>query len=876
MKTIIHYLKTRALKQIAQWFVVATVSIIILGAFAVADAYAASSYKCADLAGGSAGTCDIDEGCMDFDLQNSDPNASWAAEICGPLTAYVGGEVQDFELHGWVWDTNLGYVSLYCDSAGKNNGVDCGSIEYGVKIDLVTKTMSGWAWGDNIGWISFGCDGGFNEGYACGGVDYSTSIELDIGDDLGLMSGYTWADTVGWFDFETGDARALLLSLMMRTSSDETAWGVWTKSEIGDDGLSNDEKNGLPLKDTMPIAGSGGYDLFVYIADIAGRVIQASAEINIDIETQWEDSVGFNQIDDFVANHDTENGFVVVKPSVQNSAGKELVFKGGGSTTGGFAHTHYGLVTSTMPTDGGNCYDGDGDGSCYGGEGDFLYKDFREGAPSNLLTYFGATVTITIPGTGETWTTVLTPLGYPGGRVMEFLPQIDIPTFDYLMIPGDLSSAIPLIQAIRNKADEFNINGQVNVVPSKGYTVTLSLGSNDPNVNYVFIDDLESDPTVGSNTKIVSNVNDLDGSTLALPYAPDVELQDFVEGAAIHSVISISNELMAPPNLYYSNGLPRVFTSAVQTQAAEIVSGSVFSPGAKNVVQGSDVPLFGDTTVYQLRTQILEDVSGLIRGVNLTTGTSDVHLIAGNPQSKNSFKDNRLYYFENQDVYLDDIDFLAKGAPGEPVTLVVKGGDLYISDNIDESQEFGFIVFESDDDPSQATKGGRIYIHADVTDMVDVHIFADGPIFRYTDTVCYFWGNYGPLGALPGLREPNFVDAGRCSGGGAFEEPTAALPNQFYLKGNIASFNCLGCSTDLAPSRGDGLDLGGPNALNFAIARLYDFNYFSYYRQHPITGLFSGDASVNVATNTNITNKDKAVYFEYSPAPTDLLGFRNF
>ena len=894
MKTIIHYLKTRALKQITQWLVIAAFSIMILGAFAVADAYAASkgpiiphfpplpnlAATCVDLEGGTAGTCDADQGCMDFDLQNGDDNAPWAAELCSPNVIYVDDELQDFELHGWVWNTNLGYMSLYCDSSGKNNGVDCGSIPYGVKIDSSTGEMYGWAWSDNLGWISFGCQDGLNEGYACGNIDYSTSINLDIGEDLGKISGYAWSDSIGWFDFELGDVHTKLLEILMRTSSSETPWGVWTKSEISGS-LSDSEKDNIPLKSTMPVAGSGeGYDLFVYVADIAGNPIQSSADVTVDIETQWKDTVGYNQTDNIREDSSDANGGIVVKPSVKHNAGKVLTFDSGPTTTGGIDHAYYGRVTSSMPTDGGNCYDGDGDGSCYTGDDNYLYKDFAgEGAPENEIIYYSATVTVTVPSTGETWTRTITPLGYPSGRKMEFLPQIDIPTFDYLMIPGDLTSSLPFIQAIRNKVDEFNIDGQVNVTPSKGYSVTLVLESTDADINYVFIDGPtdESDPSTKSNTLGVENVNDLDGSVYALPYSPNEDaLTEFVEGASIKSVVSISHGLMAMPNSYFSNGLPRGRESAVQTQAAQIVSGSVFSPGAKDVVQGSDVPLFGDTAVYELRTAILEDVSNLIRGFSVQGIGSEVTINSSTNLNQNKLKDGRLYYFEDQDVIIDDISVLANGAPGKGVTLIVKGGDLYINDNIDESQPFGFIVFESDDDNNQATKGGRLYVNADVTDMVDVHIFSDGPMFRYDDAVCYYWGNYGPGNALVGLREPNFVDSSRCSSPGSFKEPTAALPNQFYLKGNVASFNCLGCSTDIKPSRGDGLDLGGSSALNFAIARLYDFNYFSYFRIHPVTGADSGARSSNVTANPAITDKDKAVYFEYSPAPTDLLGFRNF
>lgn len=911
MKTLIHYFKTRALKQIAQWLVVATCSILILGAFAVADAYAAFSlepkttltktaplklaaiatetFQCADLTGSTGGVCGIDPGCMDFDMDTGDPEAEWLAEICGPTDAYdEESALRDFELHGWVWDTNIGYISLSCDSSGYNNGVECGDMEYGVKVDPDSGEMSGWAWSDNIGWISFACQGGFNDGFACGSIDYNVVLDTTIGAGLGNMpatgTNYAWSDTVGWFDFEGGDVHANLLDILMRTSSSETEWGVWTKAEIEnpDGNLSDEQENAVPLKSTMPIAGSGdGYDIYVYVADLAGNPIEANPDATVSITTNWEDTVRINQVDGAAVDKSTTNGNIVKKPSVADSGGYDLVYGGGAPTTGGISNAYHGVVTSQMPTDGGNCYDGDspgdaGYGSCYIGEGDYFYKDFTPGAPSDSVIYYGADVTVEIPATGETWSTTITPLGYTGGRIMEFLPQIEIPTFDYLMVPGDPSSALPFVQAIRNKVDEFNIDGKVNFNPPFGYSVTLELLSESTDVQYVFVDGPTDEEDPAGKLGIlgpVNNVNNLDGAVYALPYAPDSELLEYVDGAAIHSIVSMNPVWAIEPLLYYSNGLPRGEDSAVQTQAAEILSGSVFSPGAKDVVQGSDVPLFGDTAVYELRTSILEDVSSLIRGANFNDAIAGPLTISDatsiSSLSKNRFKNGQFYYFENQDVTIESLAPLIADAGGAPITLVVKGGDMYIRSNIDyPDQEIGLIVFESDTDTNQETKGGRMYVHSDVTDMVNVHIFTDGPVFRYTNGICYYTGTYGTSG-LEALREPNFVDSSWCPG---FVEPAGALVNQFYLKGNIASFNCLGCSTDLKPSRGDGLDLGGSSALNFAIARLYDFNYFSYFRIHPTTGADSGARSNNLDPAT----QDNAVYFEYSPAPTDLLGFRNF
>jgi len=914
-KTIVHYFKTRALRQIAQWLIVAAFSILILGVFAVADAYAQSpKYKCSDLEGASvkAGACIIDTGCMDFDLKPSPlPTNETAGEICAP-EKIDKTPVGIFELRGWIQDLSGATVSLYCGNAGS----DCKTIPYGVKINPLTGEMSGWAWSeqDDIHWISFMCKSGKNEGKDCGGVDYGTKMNLTIGKDLGKITGSAWADDInggagGYFKFTAGTPHAHILNLLMQKSITETDWGVWTKAEIktndpGDPTLTSAQKNATPTKDTMPFTtfeknGGPGYDLFVHIADITGKIVNEGAGLTVDITTTWEDTVKFNQTSTTTENFNNNSDGPVKKPGTINGQDFKISSQ---PTTDGIKNSYWNVVRSAAPTDGGNCLDGDGDSSCYGGEatGDILYKDFGKGVPDNSLIYWWATITIKIDATGETWTIpVVRPLEpyEKNGKPMEFKPIVDIFELNYLFTPGNIKTGLPFIQAIRNKVGEFFINATDNET-TESYSVTFELSTTEPDVKYVFIDDLESDTTKAESTFLINNDDKLNWQLFALPFSPSLEanFDQIVNGSELTSVVKIKNSVTLGDDVtYYSNGLPRGdVPSEIKTQSAEIISGGVSSSGAKNVVVGSDVPLFGDTSVYELRSQILADVSGLIRGIPSGTTTSPVTIC--NPVTpgcspadlkENTFKGNRFYYFENQDVTIEDINVLTDTADGKPITVVVKGGDLYIKNNIDmANQEFGFIVFESDDvvDSPSTTKGGRIYIHSSVTDLVNVHMFADGPVFRYADGVCYYWDHYKTSDGKPltGLREPNFVSTKRCSTGsaGLFKEPLSALPNQFYLKGNIASFNCLGCSTDIAPSRGDGLDLGGPSASNFAIARLYDFNYFGYFRENLLKpGNFSGERSNNVTelfAAGKVDNGDKAVYFEYSPAPTDLLGFRNF
>ncbi|TSD03215.1 MAG: hypothetical protein Athens071416_276 [Parcubacteria group bacterium Athens0714_16] len=56
--------------------------------------------------------------------------------------------------------------------------------------------LAGWAWSDNIGWISFSC----SNTNSCNSVNYRVVVA-----DNGDISGYAWSDNIGWISFNQGD-----------------------------------------------------------------------------------------------------------------------------------------------------------------------------------------------------------------------------------------------------------------------------------------------------------------------------------------------------------------------------------------------------------------------------------------------------------------------------------------------------------------------------------------------------------------------------------------------------------------------------------------------------------------------------------------------
>lgn len=72
---------------------------------------------------------------------------------------------------GYAWGENMGWISMNC-----SNTSSCGTVDYGVSVDVATGVFSGYAWGENIGWISFNC----SNTVSCGAVDYKVKTTASL------------------------------------------------------------------------------------------------------------------------------------------------------------------------------------------------------------------------------------------------------------------------------------------------------------------------------------------------------------------------------------------------------------------------------------------------------------------------------------------------------------------------------------------------------------------------------------------------------------------------------------------------------------------------------------------------------------------------
>lgn len=138
----------------------------------------------------------------------------------GSLSSELSDSPTAFNLSGWAWSGNIGWISFNCS----NTGI-CGTSNYGVSADPVSGLMSGYAWSENIGWISFnvselsGCPSGTCEARITGGL--SGSFPKNLSGWAKILSSGDWMRLAG-------------------TSQDSSSYGVQVASNKNFSGWSWD------------------------------------------------------------------------------------------------------------------------------------------------------------------------------------------------------------------------------------------------------------------------------------------------------------------------------------------------------------------------------------------------------------------------------------------------------------------------------------------------------------------------------------------------------------------------------------------------------------------------------------------------------------
>lgn len=219
-----------------------------------------------------------------------------------------------YEMRGWAWDDNLGWVSFYCKGDGTKNsddqgleGGECGSYAYGITFTpdgSGNYLASGYAWNDATGWISMSCS---NTKADCSGiVQYGLKIDkdgffIDQYDSQKYKYAWAWSNSVGWFNFS--GVRAGSIEILDKNCETDPYIAICitcdgTNSplncDFGDPSASYDIAGKIKVAD-----GVNPYTIRIYLKNSAGQFIKNSDLLNnydIKILFNWEDSVKANQM----------------------------------------------------------------------------------------------------------------------------------------------------------------------------------------------------------------------------------------------------------------------------------------------------------------------------------------------------------------------------------------------------------------------------------------------------------------------------------------------------------------------------------------------------------------------------------------------------
>ena len=174
--------------------------------------------------------------------ENIDPDSDGSQYAYAENVGWINGEpsgdggpgvqVDDFELTGWMWGENVGWVSLSC-----KNTSSCGTVDYGVSNDG-NGVLSGFAWSENLGWINF--------------APSTSGVTINV--STGDFSGRAWAENVGWVTFASSGANPYKV---------KTAWTCDPPpaAPSGSPSLTVDKSGTDVLLSWTTLAGATGYDI---------------------------------------------------------------------------------------------------------------------------------------------------------------------------------------------------------------------------------------------------------------------------------------------------------------------------------------------------------------------------------------------------------------------------------------------------------------------------------------------------------------------------------------------------------------------------------------------------------------------------------------
>lgn len=846
------------LRKIVKFFLTVGLGVMTVGVGVVSASDNTLPGLCYDVQGVSPFYDSGNSGDIDFDA-----NAQFQHQLCVDNNAV--GSV--FPMHGWFWNNNIGWVSAMCPggAGAQNVGVDCGITNYESFIDPSTGVMSGFLWGDGIGYIALNCGdlGG------CNATDGNFAVTVETsGPDAGRVlpgNGYAWSDNLGWVDLSGMEIPwvARFNEIEVGPLTPPAGWTISTAGSFADplDGkvygyITPDPGSyDSSTVNLTPIAadGTNKYSVRLMLEDVTGAAINSSFLQSVTLDT--DDNVLTNQVDNSgpsaVSWNVTNNSTPVYQVSVSSIAPTSNI-NGADKDSDATIDCHFSVdgATRTATNTAEGC---DANGNRY-------YARLNGSTPFNV-----SIVDTSDPGYLIEWA-----LDVPvyGDHELKFAPIIGV---DFLSL--DSSSLDVNIQAFRNQLVDifYNVvNRNTGQVSNASANVYFEVSADDASMDLIPLPpDVDLDTTVltPSATQVINQYiipatefNLLSTSsffirpTLRPATGGGVSTgSSVIQDPRIKGIVeySLGGELVR----YFTNGIPWQKT-LLFNPGVDVRSGDVNVQGAVKVSDDVDVRATSDVGTDQVRTAILRNVQRFISGIDKPTRVSNItmsnnfrgQLNEGVLLQKNSdFPAGSVSYMRGNVRIADDAWWTGNQ------TLIVEGGNVFIDNDLavnapgGAGDHLGIVVLADRTQSDYSLRGGNIYIHPDVTDLINVNIYADGSVFSYDPSAGVAYDT--------STGEPNW--------GGKCED---FLNNQLYIKGSVSSKNTIGGADRTPAILGDGqtvASFGGNTTISDRErAKKYDWNYVRCFGQElvvdgngqPVDANNDGEPDVKAASNGDFSS----------------------
>lgn len=795
-------------------------------------------------------------GIMDFN--DASVGVQWQA--CVRMKADLSGPDR---LEGWVHNSNLGWVSLYCPggAGAQNLGISCGDKPYSVAFqtigaapDFDSVKLSGYAWGDNIGYLSF------NGVVASSGDNYQM-VAVASGSNRGLvestpfsLGSSTWTETVGWLDW-TG----------VRFN--------WEDLIVPEEVLPEGEPEDYIIikgPDEIPDAdGKEGYDIEIPFVDKGKKTpdnqIEQCPNNDMDvtsvpgqqgktycakIELKWEDGVDYDQTTQASQNqgenlYGDNNRGAVRKPYANELFGDlgspdRLLYN---ATKTAWV----GRVTSFAPTSDRNMLDSFENEKFYYPAQVNDYNGSLTG--QNLLKLKGLKLLFMkyaaagqpakcIYGELKGGRCVMKDYMKAGGTMFSFNPLVEVKKmahvlgdkefkFINIMAPDQLQKF--KYQAVSKSAAQF---------PGlKGY-----MGMQDNGVyDMKFVTDpVEKKDDAKEDVQLNINGQEqiLNGQVF---YDPSKAASLTDVGAYLYTLAEYT--LDGHSIKYFSGKLPRIKAGILINPVAR-VQGNVYVTDFGQKAADVSLRSLGNVSSNLRREAILRNVSKYLAGKTVTTnsngiGVNDLMNISG----LNELVPGKVYYLKGGNLTIGCEGGVCSFAKN--ITLIVENGSIFLNSNLipsDGKSQIGLIALRDLD--KQAPKNqGFLYLDKDVTHLKNTHIYLDRVLQSYDKAM-----------------SKQFDANGFIKFNGDDYERQQAFRNQLVIEGSISSMNGIGNAvangkkvtdeTGAVVSSPDGYcsNYAGQTLSGMCRARGVDLNYLRYYGPglEICTGLESPNAKANV------------------------------